>query len=255
MEIEACRRKVLSKTRCAPDIYDMWVEYPRADGIKPGQFADILCGAKTLRRPISICETDGENGRLRLVFEVRGEGTRWLSGINPGGEIDMLLPLGNGFRQLCEPDRAVFVGGGIGVPPLLGAAKKFGKEASVFLGFRSAQGMILAQDFHRLGCRVSVSTEDGTAGLEGLVTGPLISRLDMAPCGGIYACGPAPMLRAVASEAAKRGIPCLVSLEERMACGVGACLGCAVKIRTADGEKYLRVCSDGPVFDASDVVW
>ena len=255
MEIEACRRKILAKTRCAPGIYDMWVEYPQAGEVKPGQFANILCGAKTLRRPISICQTDSEGGRIRFVFEVRGEGTRWLAGAAAGSEIDILAPLGNGFSQLCEPAKAVFVGGGIGVPPLLGAAQSFGEDASVFLGFRSAQGVILAQDFHRLGCRVSVSTEDGSAGLPGLVTAPLINRLDIAPCGGIYACGPAPMLRAVAAEAEKRNIPCLVSLEERMACGVGACLGCAVKIRTADGEKFLRVCSDGPVFAAEDVVW
>lgn len=253
MQTAAAKHEIISSELLAPGIFSFRVAYPETDTLAPGQFVTVLCGAHTLRRPISVCET----GRdwIRLVFEVRGEGTRWMSQRAAGDMLDILGPLGCGFTQLCEPEKAVFVGGGIGVPPLLGAASAFGRGGTAVLGFRSAGAAILTKDFAALGCTVALATEDGSAGEKGFVTSPLRRRLASSPCGGIYACGPAPMLRAVAKEAALRGVPCLVSLEERMACGVGACLGCAVRIKTDAGIKNLRVCCDGPVFDAGSVAW
>lgn len=223
--------------------------------MKPGQFANILVAGKTLRRPISVCGFSREEGLIRFVFEVRGDGTAVMSEMEEGQSMDILAPLGNGFA--IEPkEKAVFVGGGIGVPPLLGASAPYGANATVLLGFRSKDAMILADEFRANGADVRIATDDGSFGLHGFVTQLLAIRLDEAPCDAIYACGPKPMLRLTAAEAEKRGIRCMVSLEERMGCGVGACLVCACKTRTKDGgEKYLHVCKNGPVFDSKEVIW
>ena len=223
--------------------------------MKPGQFANILVEGKTLRRPISVCEFSREEGLIRFVFEVRGEGTAILSGMSEGQRMDILAPLGNGF-DIRPDERAVFVGGGIGVPPLLGASAPCGGNATALLGFRNRDAMIIADDFRANGADVRVATDDGSFGHHGFVTQLLAQRLDEAPCDAVYACGPKPMLRLTAAEAEKRGIRCMVSLEERMGCGVGACLVCACKTKTPDGgEKYLHVCKNGPVFDSREVIW
>lgn len=243
---------VLKKGELAPGIFDLTVRFPQAARIaRPGQFAQFLVPGKTLRRPISICAVDREAGSLRFVFQVRGEGTRELSRILPGGTVNLLAPLGKGFEPGDTSRRAVFVGGGIGVPPLLAAAEPFGANAVAALGFRSADGVILAKDFEALGCRTLVATDDGSAGHRG----PVTELLRDLPFEAAFACGPKPMLRAVAELARERGVPCWVSMEERMACGVGACLGCAVKLRGENGDCYGRVCRDGPVFDAGRIVW
>ena len=254
MEIAAGLHKILIKSEIAKGIYDLWVEYPEAAKAKPGQFVSIRCGAHLLRRPISICEIDGENGRLRLVFEVRGEGTKELAECEAGDSIDILAPLGNGFNLGNNARRAVFVGGGIGVPPLLEAARHFGKNADAILGFRSAGAMILKSDFEKYCGSVAIATEDGSAGEKGFVTPAFCRRLD-SPCDVVFACGPRAMLRMVAQEAIKRSIPCFVSMEEHMACGVGACLSCACKGIYEGKEQYLHVCKHGPVFDAKRIVW
>ena len=175
--------------------------------------------------------------------------------MKPGQFANILAPLGNGFD--IRPDEiAVFVGGGIGVPPLLGASAPCGGNATALLGFRNRDAMILADDFRANGADVRVATDDGSFGHHGFVTQLLAQRLDEAPCDAVYACGPKPMLRLTAAEAEKRGIRCMVSLEERMGCGVGACLVCACKTKTPDGgEKYLHVCKNGPVFDSREVIW
>jgi dihydroorotate dehydrogenase electron transfer subunit len=255
MEIAASLCRILSKKQIAGGIYDIWVDYPAAAAVKPGQFVNVKCDGFTLRRPLSVCEADRENGRLRLVFEIRGEGTAELAQAEEGGSLDILAPLGNGFNLGRTDRRAVFVGGGIGVPPLLDAAKPFGGNADAILGFRSAGAVILKEDFNKFCGSVTLVTEDGSAGEKGLVTAPLTRRLDAAPCGVIFACGPRPMLRAVAGEAAKRDIPCFVSMEARMACGVGACLSCACRVNMSGKEQYLHVCKNGPVFDARRIVW
>ena len=230
---QSCR--LVCKKELQPGIYDFTVESREfASKAQPGQFAHLLVPGKTLRRPISICDADPEEGTLRLVFQVRGEGTELLSQFEEG---------------------QVLVGGGIGVPPLLMAAKPFGKNATVILGFRSRDAVILKEDFEKAGCRVILCTDDGSVGFRGLVTEPLRKILE-EPKDVVLACGPGPMLKGVAGEAEARGVPCQISLEERMGCGVGACLVCACKIKKADGEEaYLHVCKDGPVFNAEEVVF
>lgn len=247
---------IVTKNNLSKDIYDLWIYSPKlASEAKPGQFVDVKCNGFTLRRPISICDIDKQNGRIRLVFEVRGQGTNWMSNKHGGGCIDLLGPLGNGFT-FENPDKpAVFVGGGIGVPPLLAGARIFGENATAILGFRSAGAVILEKDFKKLGAKVTVCTDDGTYGRHGVVTEPLLEQLVTEPCGAVYACGPKPMLKAVAAICEKRGIPCFVSMEERMACGVGACLSCACKVKTDGRKHYDHVCKHGPVFDAKTIVW
>ena len=244
--------KIISLREIAPDVFDCTVEAGEAArAALPGQFAQFLVPGKTLRRPISICEIDSEKGTLRFVFQVRGEGTELLSRKKPGETMSLLVPLGRGFRIEDTNLRAVFVGGGIGVPPLLAAARAFGKNAVLAAGFRNAESVLLKEDFEASGCKVLLATDDGSAGLHGLVT----ELLEGLPFGVLYACGPRPMLRAVCKIAEERNVPCEVSIEERMACGIGACLGCSVKLRGESGEFYGRVCSDGPVFDCREIVW
>ena len=223
----------------------------------PGQFVHVKCGdSLLLRRPISVCtcQEDQPEDLLSIVFEVRGEGTQWLANRPAGHSVDVMGLLGNGFTMKPE-GRYLLVGGGIGVPPLLYAARQYGGNATVILGFRNREAIILQQDFVNAGCRVLLTTDDGSAGAKGLVTAPLEQELQQSPA-PVYACGPTPMLRGVAALAKRYQTPCQVSLEERMGCGVGACLVCACKVRRADGsEGYLHVCKDGPVLDAQEVIW
>ena len=234
--------------------------------ISCGQFVHIKCGhSRLLRRPISIC--DWQDGLLRVVFEVRGEGTEWLSRRKAGDRLDVLGPLGHGFG--LSAGKILVVGGGIGVPPMLGTAKAAaarGIEVHAALGFRDAGHRMLIQDFAEHCRSVQVVSDDGSTGRKGFVT-ELVEEHLAGACGGgegcascpdrpelpaVLACGPKPMLRAVAALCARYGAACQVSLEERMGCGVGACLVCACK--TADGHMK-HVCKDGPVFDAKEVDW
>lgn len=245
--------RLIRKKQLTADIYDVTVEAGAlAKAAQPGQFAHIYVPGKTLRRPISICEADAAAKTLRFVFQVRGEGTHLLAQSALGDSLDLLAPLGHGFTLGDTNRRAVFVGGGIGLPPLLAAAKPFGENAVVLAGFRTAEAVILQKDFERAGGRVLIATDDGTCGHHGLVT-DLLAGLSFD---AVFACGPKPMLQAAARAAKERGVPCQVSMEERMACGVGACLGCAVRLRGENGaESYGHVCKDGPVFDAEQMVW
>ena len=251
-DVEAC--KILRRTVLGADCFDVTVLAPKlAPLARPGQFANILPRGKTLRRPISICGIGKDT--LRFVFQVRGEGTKELAALSVGDTMDVFGPLGNGF-PLDFPNlkirRAAFVGGGIGTPPMLAAAAAFPGEKLAVLGFRTKAAVLLEEDFQKLGCKVAVTTDNGSYGVHGLVTVPL-SEESFDVC---YACGPAPMLKAVAALCAQRKIPCYVSLEQRMACGVGACLGCATPLRRPDGTvHYGHVCKDGPVFSAADVVF
>ena len=245
--------KIIRAEEIARDIFDFTLFYPEfAQAAKPGQFAHVYLPGRTLRRPISICEIDRERGTLRIVFQIRGEGTGQLAECQPGSFLNVLAPLGNGFTLEDPSKKALFVGGGIGVPPLLAAAQFYGKNATVALGFRSKDSVILEEDFQAAGCQVKTATDDGSYGYHGLVIDLIRGETpDM-----VYACGPAPMLRAVCAFAQEKGIACEISLEERMACGVGACLGCACKLRDASGREYMgHVCKDGPVFDYRKVVY
>ncbi len=243
---------IIRKCASAKGIFDITVLCPEAAELaEPGQFAQLLAPSHFLRRPISICQIDKAAGTLRLVFEVRGEGTAELAELNVGDNLDMIAPLGKGFTKV--PGKAVCVGGGIGVPPMLGIASLYGEDAAAISGFRNAAAAILQEDFKALGCRTVLCTDDGSAGVHGFVTTALEEHLQSEKPDIIYACGPMVMLKAVAGIAEKYGVRCEVSLEQRMACGVGACLGCAAKIERDGKEIFAHVCKDGPVFDAKEV--
>ncbi len=217
----------------------------------PDQFVHVKCGhSRLLRRPISIC--DWEENLLRIVFEVRGGGTEWLSRRKAGDRLDVLGPLGRGFRMDRE-GRYLLVGGGIGVPPMLGCAKWTAGRSTAVLGFRSADRAMLSEDFQKSCKEIFLCSDDGSIGRHGFVDAQVRDILEKdKDFTAVLACGPKPMLKNVAAVAAGFGVPCQVSMEERMACGVGACLGCAIQM--ADGTMQ-HVCKDGPVFDAGEVDW
>lgn len=244
---------VVEKKTLAKDTYSVKVRCPdAAHAAEIGQFANITAPGKTLRRPISICEIDKQAGTLRFVFEVRGEGTEIISRVNVGETLDILGPLGNGFR-IPEGKRVVAVGGGIGVPPLLGISKKAGEDCTAILGFRSYEKIILADEFRANGSETIVCTDDGSVGIHGLVTVPLEKELEKGDVAMVCACGPEPMIRAVVKLCEEKDVPCRVSLEQRMGCGVGACVVCSCMTVKDGKEHYARVCKDGPVFDAKEV--
>lgn len=221
----------------------------------PGQFVHIKCGdGFLLRRPISVCscQADEPDDLVSIVFEARGEGTEWLAERQAGDTLDVLGLLGNGF-EIRPEGRYLLVGGGIGVPPLRGCAQYTGGKSTAILGFRSKDKAILTELFEKECSKVLLATDDGTLGYHGFVDALVRQELEQDNhYDAVLACGPKPMLKSVAKAAAEFGAPCQVSMEERMGCGVGACLVCACKIK--DGH-YRHVCKDGPVFDAGEVDW
>lgn len=252
---------VLSQREIAPDIFDMWIETALSADAKPGQFLGIYPKdrATLLPRPISICETGritGDSGQpdaLRVVYRIAGAGTREFSGYKEGDTISLLGNLGNGFPLEQGTGKKVFLmGGGIGVPPILELAKRLDAENRIIVGYRDAC-LFLKEDLEKYGS-VYVATEDGSVGTKGNVMDAI--RENRLEADVIYACGPMPMLRAIRSYAAEHHIPAYISLEEHMACGVGACLGCVVKTKEIDHHSHVhnaRICTDGPVFEAQDV--
>lgn len=247
---------IIDKKAIAKNVYDFTVSCKEVARLAQcGQFVHIAADGFSLRRPISICSVDKEKGTLRIVFEVRGKGTEKISELRKGDLIDMIAPLGKGFKILEKGKKAVCIGGGIGTPPMLAVAECYGKDATVISGFRNSSIAILQEDFKALGCNTVLCTDDGSAGKKGFVTDALRECLEKEKPDIIYACGPNVMLKAVAEIAKENGICCQVSLEERMGCGVGACLVCACKT-VKDGEEYFaHVCKDGPVFSAEEVVF
>lgn len=247
---------LLSCEKIAATTYSLVVQCDEVAAIaRAGQFVHIQIPGFMLRRPISVCEVQRETGCIRLVFDIRGAGTKVLARMQAGDAINLLAPLGNGFDLLEKDKTALVVGGGIGVPPLLEVAKHYKTGTRAILGFRNADSVILQDDFIKAGAQVFICTDDGSAGEKGIVT-PVVSReLQRQKPDIIYACGPKPMLRAVKELASQFGVRCQLSLEERMACGVGACLGCACKTKRNGTEQYLHVCKNGPVFEAEEVVF
>ena len=235
-------------------IYKMGIYAPEvAKAAKPGQFVHIAMpdGAKILRRPISIC--DVEDDRLIVVYAVRGGGTKILSELTPGLFLDVLAPLGRGF-ELGECESMAAVGGGIGIFPLLYALKKSpAKKKAAFLGFRDSSTAIMLGEFGKA-AEINIATEDGSLGQKGFVTDSL--REKIGGFDSVIACGPEPMLRAVNSLCAAQGIDPEISVEERMGCGLGGCLVCACAVKDGEnGHDYAHVCTDGPVFRGSKLVW
>lgn len=241
---------IAEKRNLARNIYDLTVHCPEiARESKAGQFVHIKIEGFLLRRPISICEINGKN--IRIVYEVRGSGTEALARLNQGDMIDMIGPLGTGFN-VDKTKKAIVVGGGIGIPPLLQAAKEH-TICKAIVGFRSATAAILTEDFQHNGADVTVCTDDGSIGFHGFVTQALEEYLKTEKADVIYTCGPSPMLKGVIEIARHENIPCQVSLEERMACGVGACLVCKCRLIRSGEEFSAHVCKDGPVFPAEEV--
>ncbi len=249
--------RVYRQQQIAPGIYDMWISTTLARQARPGQFISVYTQDKSvlLPRPISICETDAANGRLRIVYRVAGKGTAEFSGYEAGRRVDILGVLGNGFPlEKAEGKRVFLMGGGIGIPPMLALAKAVEGAASVdvIVGYRDRE-LFLAEDLARY-APVHIATEDGSVGTKGNVMN--VIEEEKLEADVIFACGPMPMLRAVKQYAAQKGIEAYISLEERMACGVGACLGCVVRTRETDHHSHVnnaRICTDGPVYAAEDV--
>ena len=254
---------ILSVDELAGGIYRMTLESEYvAHTALPGQFVNIRCcdGSNTLlRRPISICSVDRAANSYDIVFQIKGTGTELLAAKQPGDEIDVMGPLGKPFETGLRYGRIAVVGGGIGIFPLLFLLKE--SRAVVkrsYLGFRNRDCIVLREEFSRVSSSLDIATDDGSEGCRGLVTEPLerdIASSPSSPLDLIYACGPTPMLKRVSEISEKYGIPCQVSLEQRMGCGFGACLVCACKIKQGDDWEYRHVCKDGPVFWSSEVAF
>ncbi len=210
----------------------------------PGQFVNISLEGKFLRRPISVCDYDGE--ALTIIYKVVGKGTEQMRAMAPGEQLDILTGLGNGYDLTCAGDAPVLIGGGVGVPPMYDLAKKLiqmGKKVTVILGFNTKNEIFYENEFKALGCHVTVTTVDGSYGTKGFVTDALPENYTH-----FYTCGPEPMLRAVYRSTTTSG---QMSFEERMGCGFGACMGCSCKTLTG----YKRICKDGPVMRKEEIAW
>ncbi len=248
--------EILSKREIANGIFEFVIDADNKLGqAKAGQFIHVKCDNTVfLRRPISICEI--KNNTLRFIFQVRGKGTNALSGFNVGDKLNVLGPLGNGFSVDKEYKHPVVIGGGIGIYPLLQTAKML-KSADAILGFRNKDFVTLEEDFEKVCSNLYITTDDGSYVRKGLVTEVLEEVIKKGEVDGIFACGPMPMLKAVKEIAQKHGIFLEVSLEERMGCGIGACLCCATPVvdsELEEGYTYAHVCSHGPVFNSSEVI-
>ncbi|MCR5420756.1 MAG: dihydroorotate dehydrogenase electron transfer subunit [Lachnospiraceae bacterium] len=242
--------QVISQEMIAGEIYSMWIRTDIAKEAIPGQFISVYTKseARLLPRPVSICEIERDS--LRIVYRIAGSGTKEFSGLTAGDYIDILGPLGNGF-PITDED-SILIGGGIGIPPMLELAKQIKGNKTIVAGYRNSD-IFLNKELEKYG-RLVVATDDGSVGTKGNVIDAI---REQKVCGKvIYACGPIPMLRGVKAYALETGIEAFISMEERMACGVGACLGCVCKSTGIDDHskvKNKRICKDGPVFRASEV--
>ena len=235
---------ILENAPLTASVYRMVLRGDTSAITAPGQFVNIALDGKFLRRPISVCDYDSDT--LTLIYKVVGSGTAQLASMN-GGRLDILTGLGNGYDLSVAGDNPVLIGGGVGVPPMYRLAKDLtalGKTVSVILGFNTASEIFLREEFEALGCRVTVTTADGSVGLQGFVTDAL-KDMDYSY---FYACGPEPMLKAVYKASKTAG---QMSFEERMGCGFGACMGCSCKTLTG----YKRICKDGPVMKKEEIRW
>lgn len=248
---------VISQEEIGRDIFSLWLQTDQiAKNARPGQFLSLYTGdgSKLLPRPISICEIDKEGGKIRLVYRVTGKntGTEAFSRMQSGETIETLGPLGNGFPlEEAEGKKVFLIGGGIGIPPMLETAKQLNAEKTAVLGYRDE--LFLDEELKKY-ADVYVATEDGSAGTKGNVLTAIREKGLEADV--IFACGPTPMLRALKEYATENNIACWISMEERMACGIGACLGCVCKSKEIDSHSLVhnkRVCKDGPVFLSTEV--
>ena len=244
---------VVSNKKIAENIMNLKLSGDTKEITKPGQFINISIPGCFLRRPISVC--DWENGSVRIIYKIVGKGTEILSGARKDAKLSALVGLGNGFQideSIRENGRTpVLIGGGVGTPPMYGLAKELirqGIKPEVILGFNTMNEIFLEEEFKKLGCKVTIATADGSKGVKGFVTDAL-NQVSAAPY--FYACGPMPMLKAIKGYMVKLNVKGQFSLEERMGCGFGACMGCSIE--TLNGAK--RVCKEGPVFKAEELLW
>lgn len=237
---------ILSNTLIARDIWKMQLQTPQAEAVKPGQFVMVEVPGGFLRRPISVSDTNGDS--LTLIYKIMGKGTETMSKLGPGHHLNLVGPLGQGFPVVGSQDAVLLIGGGVGVPPLVKTARAWldkGKKVDVVMGFNTAADVFALDMFEQIGVEPIIATMDGSVGTKGTV-------LDAIKEHGIttefvQACGPLPMLKAVQSTYSKG----YISLEARMGCGIGVCMGCVVK---DNGGELIRVCKNGPVFPIGKVV-
>lgn len=256
MAKKQCMAKVVRAERLAEGIYSMWMHAPEIAGqAVPGQFISMYTSDsdKLLPRPISLCEIDREKGLLRVVYRVVGAGTREFSQKQAEDEIRILGPLGNGFPLDAEGKKAVLIGGGIGIPPMLQLAKELSADVTVVVGYRSSDTFLL-EELKKAADRVVIATEDGSIGTKGNVIDAI--RAEQVHADVIYSCGPTPMLRGVKAWGEEEQAQTWISMEEKMACGIGACLACVCQSKEKDAHSQVnnkRICKDGPVFLASEI--
>lgn len=246
--------RVISQKALTSDVYSLWLDVGEmVKNVKAGQFVSLYSkdGSRMLPRPISICEAAKATKAIRLVYRVVGEGTREFSRLAPEDQIKIMGPLGNGYT--LSDKKAILVAGGIGIPPMLQLAKELKRvEKTIVLGYRDSQ-TFLKDELERYG-RVVAASEDGSVGVKGNVLDAIREKGIEGDI--IYSCGPTSMLRAVKAYAEEKGMEAQISLEERMACGIGACLACVCQSKEVDGHSHVhnkRICKDGPVFDAQEV--
>ncbi len=236
---------ILSNTALTDSVYKMVLSGDTAAITAPGQFVNIALEGKFLRRPISVCDYDGET--LTIIYKVVGKGTEQMKTMVSGEKLDILTGLGNGYDLTVSGDRPVLLGGGVGVPPMYNLARNLiaqGKTVTVILGFNTKSEIFYEYAFKALGCKVIVATADGSYGVKGFATTPLTDLSYTY----FYTCGPEPMLKAVYKATTTSG---QMSFEERMGCGFGACMGCSCKTLTG----YKRICKDGPVMRKEEILW
>ncbi|NMP21646.1 dihydroorotate dehydrogenase electron transfer subunit [Sulfobacillus harzensis] len=256
----AFKARIVERRETAPDHVEFILQSPALAEALPGQFCHVLTPGM-LRRPISFSRIDRESGTVGLLLQVVGSGTAWLYSRQAGDYLDVLGPLGRGFDP-PRPDRPwILIGGGVGIPPIFAALKAWQGAVRapirVALGARTADYLIMRQDFHAHGLDPWLATDDGSLGRQGYVVSPLPEWLQEFPQAEVMACGPTPMLAAVSRIAAGRPARVQLALEQRMGCGIGACLACVVEAQPVgpDGPRYRRVCTDGPVFLREELVF
>lgn len=230
-----------------------------ASSAVPGQFVNVRCPgdeSHILRRPISVMDADPVKGWFEIAFEIRGKGTSLIADIEEGETLDVMGPFGNGFDLETHGGRIAVIGGGLGIYPLyfLGSRMKE-HEMDVFMGYRCADRVVPGNDFNREGCRVYLSTDDGSRGYSGYITSVFEEVYETGRYSMIYVCGPEIMAKTISDILGDERKICQISLEERMGCGIGACLVCTCEVNIGGEKKRKTVCKDGPVFRASDLTW
>ena len=236
--------EIIENTQLTSTVYRMRLKGDTSHVTRPGQFVNVKLDGFYLRRPISVCDCQGDI--LTLVYKMVGKGTEAMSRMTEG-QLDILTGLGNGYDLSLSGDTPLLLGGGVGVPPMYLLAKRLiaeGKRVSVILGFNTKSEIFCEEEFRALGADVTVTTADGSYGVKGFVTGPMAEMR----YSHFYTCGPEPMLKAIYNTSVTSG---QFSFEERMGCGFGACMGCSCKTITG----YKRICKDGPVMMKEEILW